>query len=373
MVISPVPAANFSAIIPAGGSGTRLWPLSRQGQPKFLLDLFGTGKSMLEQTVDRLLPLCGPDRVFAVTGSAHAAQVAQQCPDLAGNILVEPSPRDSMAAIGLAAAVIHERHGDTVIGSFAADHVITDTAGFQDAVRQAIAVAQEGYLVTIGIPATRPSVAFGYIGTGEPLDIGAAPGAQRVTGFEEKPDSQTAMRYLATGRYRWNAGMFVVSTSVLLGHLQTLRPAMFSHLKAIASAWESDTRDEVMGELWPLIDKVPIDIALAEPVAAEGGVAVISASFGWDDVGDFNSLAALLPARGELGNKVIGDDSLVVTQNVAGSIIGATGGRTVAVLGIDDVVVVDTPDALLVTTRARAQQVRNIVTAVAAQVDPPPV
>ncbi len=366
-------ASNFCTIIPAGGSGTRLWPLSRSDRPKFLLDLFGTGRSLLQSTVDRMAPFGTAENIYIVTGAGHVDAVREQCPEAAQGILVEPSPRDSMAAIGLAAAVIHHRHGPTVVGSFAADHVISGSVEFNRAVGEAIEVARQGYLVTIGIPATRPSTAFGYIQVGDPLDIAGAPTAHHVTAFQEKPDSLTASRYLATGKYRWNAGMFVMATDVLLGHLAELRPQLHRGLTTIAQAWDTDRKDEVLAEIWPTLDKVPVDVAIAEPVAAQGGAAVISGGFGWDDVGDFNSLAALLPTVDGFGNKQIGDENQIVTKKVAGSIISANSSRTIAVLGIDDVVVIDTDDALLVTTRARAQEVRNIAAKVADEIPDPPV
>ncbi len=222
---------GFHAVVPAGGAGTRLWPLSRAGHPKFLLDLTGSGRTLLQATVDRLAPLTGPDGVVVVTGVRHAAEVARQVPALAaddalGRLLMEPSPRDSMAAIGLAAAVLLERHGpDVVLGSFAADHVIDGAAQFAGSVREAVAAARAGYVVTIGIAATEPSTAFGYIRAAEPLGVVGAPSARHVAGFTEKPDAQTAAAYLATGEYRWNAGMFVVRATVLLDHLaEQLRP-----------------------------------------------------------------------------------------------------------------------------------------------------
>ena len=211
-----IPAARapqgkpIHAIIPAGGAGTRLWPLSRRERPKFLLDLTGAGRTLLQGTVARLEPVAATTTI--VTGTAHVEAVAAQLPGVpAESILAEPSPRDSMAAIGLAAAVIAHRHGPgAVVGSFAADQTIADEAAFTGAVRQAAALAEEGWLVTIGIEATHPSTAFGYIRSGEPTGVPGAPDGRVVLGFTEKPDAATAAEYLATGEYRWNAGMFVV-------------------------------------------------------------------------------------------------------------------------------------------------------------------
>lgn len=365
MTTDATPIPGFHAVVPAGGAGTRLWPLSRSDSPKFLLDLTGSGRTLLQATVDRLAPLAGPGNVVLVTGRHHVAATRSQLPELGvDTVLGEPSPRDSMAAIGLAAAVLAERHGDVVVGSFAADHVITGGDAFGSSVREAVEAARAGYVVTIGIAASRPSTAFGYVRSGGPLGVAGAPSARHAVGFTEKPDAGTAQRYLASGEYRWNAGMFIVRTSVLLGHLAEQRPDLHDGLRAVARAWDTPRRDRVLDDVWPRLEKIAIDHALAEPVAAAGGVAVVPGTFGWDDVGDFNSLAALLPSVDGAGSKVLGDAARVIHQDSAGSVVVPGSGRVVAVLGLDDVVVVDTPDALLVTTRARAQQVKKMVDAV---------
>lgn len=353
---------GFTAVVPAGGAGTRLWPLSRAGAPKFLHDLTGSGRSLLQATWDRLVPLAGDDRVLLVTGRSHAAAVREALPGLgAANLLLEPSPRDSMAAIGLAAAVLERREGpQAVLGSFAADHVITDDAAFGDAVRQAVATARTGEVVTIGITPTGPATQFGYVRGAEPLVVEGAPDAVRVAEFVEKPDAATAAAYLAGGRHRWNAGMFVVGAGVLLDHLAAQLPALAEGLRDIAASWDSPRRDEVLDAVWPGLVKIAVDHAIAEPVAAAGGVAVVPGAFGWDDVGDWDSLATLLPGASE-GLAVLGDPSLVLGEDGASGVVVAGAGRTVAVLGLPDAVVVDTPDALLVTTRQHAQGVKSVV------------
>ena len=356
---------DFYGVIPAGGAGTRLWPLSRSREPKFLHDLTGAGRTLLQATVDRLTPIIPASQVMIVTGTAHVRAVSAQLTDVvAENILDEPSGRDSMAAIGLAAAVLQNRHGDVVLGSFAADQVITSAKTFQQSVREGIAAARAGYVVTIGIAASRPSVAFGYIHSGELLGLDGAPSVRRVLSFTEKPDATTAREYLSTGEYRWNAGMFITRTSVLLEHLAREHKDLHDGLVRIAAAWDTPQRAEVRDAIWPTLDKIAIDHAIAEPVAAAGGVAMVPGDFGWDDVGDFNSLAGLLPAVDDEGSKVLGDQGRVVRLDSAGSVIVPASGRVITVLGLDDVVIVDTPDALLVTTRARAQQVKSIVDAV---------
>jgi len=355
---------DFWAVVPAGGAGTRLWPLSRAGSPKFLHDLTGSGRTLLQSTWDRLAPLTGPDRLLVVTGRAHAAAVRGQLPGLdAGGALCEPSPRDSMAAIGLAAAVVARRAPDAVVGSFAADHVVRDTGVFADAVREAVAVAREGWVVTVGIEPTGPATGFGYIRAGVPLDVPGAPSALAVESFVEKPDAGTAREYLAAG-YRWNAGMFVARAEVLLAHLARELPELEAGLRQIAAAWDTPDREQVLDRVWPRLTRIAIDHAVAEPTAARGGVAVVPGRFGWDDVGDWDSLTALLPEPAG-GPAVLGDPAAVLALEAGGVVVPGSG-RTVAVVGLPDAVVVDTPDAVLVTTRQQAQRVKDVVAALRA-------
>jgi mannose-1-phosphate guanylyltransferase len=350
------PLENFWCVIPAGGAGTRLWPLSRSGSPKFLHDLTGSGRSLLQSTVDRLSPLA-PGRVLVVTGEAHREAVAAQLPGVDADCLIaEPSPRDSMAAIGLAAAVVERRDPDAVIGSFAADHVVTRTDAFTAAVERAVAAAYDGWLVTLGIAPTFAATAFGYIRLGEPL--GDHPGVHRVAEFVEKPGADVARGYLDSGDFRWNAGMFVARPGVLLDLLAGEDPEFAAALRAISAS------PELLPELWPRLPRIAVDHAVAEPAAAAGRVAVVPADLGWDDVGDFDSLATLLEDdAGAL--TVLGDAGLVRADRASGLVVPGSG-RVVAVVGLDDVVVVDTPDALLVTTRRDAQRVKDVVAALRA-------
>ncbi|PRY60125.1 mannose-1-phosphate guanylyltransferase [Knoellia remsis] len=342
---------GFWAVVPAGGAGTRLWPLSRRGNPKFLHDLTGAGASLLQQTVERVAPLAG-DRVVVVTGAGHAAAVREQLPRLGdAQVLAEPSPRDSMAAIGLAAAVVEARDPEAIIGSFAADHVIPDGDAFRACVAEAVEVARGGRVVTIGIEPTHPSTGFGYIQMGAPI-AGVAT-ARRVRQFVEKPSAERASAYLATGEFRWNAGMFVVRAATLLDLLQRWHPALAEGVRAIAA---DPSRLE---ELWPSLEKIAIDHAVAEPAADIGVVAVVPGDFAWDDIGDFGSLAAQLPEPGE-GPRVLGDADLVRAVGSTGLVV-PRGGRPIAVVGLEDVVVVDTGDAVLVTSRERAQEVKKVV------------
>lgn len=340
---------HFWAVVPAGGSGTRLWPLSRAGSPKFLHDLTGSGRSLLQETAERLTPLA-EERLLVVTGSRHRDAVLAQLPRLSTErILAEPSPRDSTAAIGWAAAVLERADPEAVMGSFAADHVVRDRAALARAVTLAVEVGRDGHLVTIGIEPTRPSTAFGYLRQGAPLE--GHPGAYVVEEFVEKPGPDLAAAYVESGRYRWNAGMFVARPSVLLDLLATWHPALAAGLRTVAA--DPGRLDQI----WPTLDRIAIDHAVAEPAAAEGLVATIPADLGWDDIGDFHSIADALGAGGV---QVLGDGSRVLSEASTGLVV-PEGKRLVALVGVDDVVVVDTPDALLVTTRDRAQDVKALV------------
>jgi mannose-1-phosphate guanylyltransferase len=359
---------DFYAIIPAGGVGTRLWPLSRRNRPKFLYDLLGSGQTLIQSTYERLARVCGEEHVVVSTGEAHVDSVREQLPSLREDgIFAEPVARDSTAAIALATAVLARRHGSRiVVGSFAADHVIRDNDAFAECVRQAAAAARHGYITTIGIAASRPSTAFGYIHQGHSLagEIPDAPSARIVRSFVEKPDSSTAQAYLQTGEYRWNAGMFVMRADVLLDSLKQYQPDLFSAICAIADAWDQgeECRKQALRQHWYGLEKIAFDYAIAEPLSADGGVAVVPGGFGWDDIGDFNSLAALLPSYNRQNIKILGNQDDVVFLDSAGDIVAAQAGRTVALLGVDDMVVIDTPDALLVAPRARSQEVKNMVT-----------
>ena len=358
---------DFYAVIPAGGVGTRLWPLSRQDRPKFLYDLLGSGRTMIQGTFDRLAGICGADHVVVSTGQRHVDQVRQQLPDLAEDALfAEPVPRDSTAAIALATAVLAQRHGgEIVVGSFAADHVIRDDRAFASSVGQAVAAARAGYVTTIGIAASRPSTAFGYIHQGPSLAdrIPGAPDAHLVSEFVEKPDASTAQAYLSTGEYRWNAGMFVMQAQVLLGCLSRYKPDLYAEVMSIARVWDQggQARSRAMEEHWPGIEKIAFDYAVAEPLSAAGGVAVVPGGFDWDDIGDFNSVAGLLPSSNRRNIKILGDADRVMYLDSAGDMVVPGSQRTVALLGVDDMIVVDTPDALLVAPRARSQEVKDMV------------
>ncbi|HIY95618.1 MAG TPA: NTP transferase domain-containing protein [Candidatus Rothia avicola] len=354
------PLERFYPLIPAGGVGSRLWPLSRAVEPKFLLDLTGTGSSLLRATYDRLVDLAA-DGVLVVTGQAHANAVTQQLSELrVSDLVLEPSPRDSAAAIGLACAILHERDPEAIIGSFAADHIISPVEEFQAVVREAVHAAASGKIVTIGIEPTEPSTAFGYIKATQNLGLEDAPSVLAVEQFVEKPNEATATEYVASGDYTWNAGMFVAPAALMLQHLEANEPELYAGIMEIARAWDTPAREACMNRLWETLPKTAIDYAVAEPAAAAGDVAMVPGRFSWDDVGDFDAVARLNIEKSGDDLFVLGDKSSVISEESTGIVVNNTG-RKISVIGIEDVVIVDTADALLVTVRDDAQSVKNTV------------
>ncbi|KQX06353.1 MULTISPECIES: mannose-1-phosphate guanylyltransferase [unclassified Leifsonia] len=355
---------RFYSVIPAGGIGSRLWPLSRADAPKFLHDLTGSGQTLLRDTWDRLAPISGTGRIMVVTGRAHRAAVEAQLPELADhNVVLESEPRDSSAAIGLAAAILALREPDVIIGSFAADHVIKGTVLFRHAVQEAAALADAGYIATIGIRPTEPAIGFGYIRTGGHLEVAGAPSAIMVDSFVEKPDLETAERYVDGGKHLWNAGMFITRADRLLEEIARNKPELHAGLIELAAAWDDPaTRGPAVDRIWPNLEKIAIDYSVAEPAAAAGRLAVVPAQFDWDDVGDFASIAKIHSGGRKHDLAILGADARVLADSSSGIVV-SQGGRTIALIGVEDIVVVDTPDALLVTTSANAQKVKSVVDA----------
>ena len=354
---------DFYAVIPAGGVGSRLWPLSRAETPKFLHDLTGSGQTLLRDTWDRLVPLASADRIAVVTGRAHRAAVERELPGIPDkNVILESEPRDSTAAIGLAAAVLVRREPDVIIGSFAADHVIRVPHLFEWSVQQAIQTARAGYICTIGIQPAEPAVGFGYIKKGAELIVEGAPEAALVERFVEKPDLETAKTYFADRNYLWNAGMFISRADVLLAEIQENDPALHAGLMELAEAWDDrDRRGPVVDRVWPTLSRIAIDYSVAEPVADKGKLAVIPGHFEWDDVGDFASLAKL-NGRGRNDLAILGENARILADAASGIVVSHTD-RVISLIGVKDIVVVDTPDALLVTTSEHAQRVKGVVDA----------
>jgi mannose-1-phosphate guanylyltransferase len=346
---------DFWAVVPAGGSGTRLWPLSRSAHPKFLLPLLGD-RSLLQRTADRLERLAPAERTFIVCGPAHCAPVSEQLPHFpAASFIVEPTPRGSGPAISLAAAIIARRDSEAVMGSFAADHDVRDDEALTCAVRVAIEAAKAGWLVTIGLSPVRPETGYGYIESTEETIVTTVDGsAFRTMRFVEKPDLATATTYVESGRFLWNASMFIWKVRTFLDELARLQPALHLGVTQIAAAWGTPDQNQVVAEIWPTLPESTIDQGVMERTPR---VAVVPAEMGWSDVGDWHGLGELLDHD---ENGISGRADLVHMRS-RDSLVWSETKRVIALVGLDNVVVVDTPDALLIANRSDAQEVRGVV------------
>lgn len=340
----------------AGGHGTRFWPLARESRPKQFLPL-RAGRSFLQETVRRVLPLFGWDRILVVTGAAHAADVARHLPELPPEqILVEPQGRNTAACLALAAAWIERHVGDAVVVAMAADHVIRDAAGLRRCLRQAEAVAAaHPALVVIGIEPTRAETGFGYIEAGSAIAAGG--GARWVRRFHEKPDAATARRYLRSGRHLWNAGIFVWRGSVFAAAMQQCAPAYAAKLAPLFAGEEVDRAR--LARAYRALPAQPVDVALLQAIAARADavarVAVVGATFDWLDAGSWAAMPDVWGTDAD-GNAVRGR----VVSIAAGGNVVAAGDRLVVLVGVDDLVVADAGDALLVCRRDAAQAVRDV-------------
>ena len=346
---------NFWAVIPAGGAGTRLWPLSRAARPKFLLPLLGE-RSLLQQTVDRLLELTDHEHMMIICGPTHAAEIIRQLPELpTGNVIMEPFPSGTLPALALAAALIERQDPDAIMGSFAADHDVADREAFTAALRTAIVTARQGSMVTVGITPTRPETGYGYIErTDEHVLVTDSGTAFRAARFVEKPNLETATEYIESGTFLWNAAMFVWSVASFQRELLRLQPEVHAGIQTILRAWDSGERERVVAGTWAKMPDVTIDNGIMEHAEL---VAVVPAEMGWSDVGDWNGLGELIE-RDALGNSVRGDLLQIDTTN---SVIWSETARMVAMVGLDSIIVVDTKDALLVVDRSKSQEVRKVV------------
>ena len=345
------------AIVMAGGSGTRFWPASRAALPKQLLPLAGE-RTLLEDTVTRLEGLVPPERVLVVTSARLLDAARRQLPQVPDAGLVgEPCKRDTAPCIGLAALLVSRHDPDATMAVMPSDHVITPAAKFQDAIRQAAALVDEapGRLVTFGIRPTYPAESFGYIQQGAALAVapGAAP-AHAVARFREKPPAQVAAEYLAAGNYLWNAGIFVWKAATILAALRERQPECLAHLERIAAAWDGPDREAVFAREFAAIKGISIDYAVLEQAT---DVVVIEAPFTWDDLGGWSAVARQRGVDAE-GNTIVGRHLGIESVR---TIVHAAGDHLVVTMGLEDMLVVHTPDATLVADRAREEAVRKVV------------
>jgi mannose-1-phosphate guanylyltransferase len=334
---------SLHAIILAGGSGTRFWPLSRAAKPKQFLALV-TGRALIAETFLRVEPLSGAVHTWVVCGKAHEAGVRELLPQLPPeHVLVEPIARNTAPAIGLACVRALAEDPQAVLAVLPSDHHIQKPDAFRESLRIAAAVAESGELVTLGIQPTRPETGYGYLKRGPP----SAPGAFKVEAFIEKPDAATAQRYLRDAAYSWNAGIFVFRASAMLAAIRHHLPALHEVLDRIARG--AEVSDE-----FPKAPSISIDYGVMEK---EAHIALVPGDFGWSDVGSFAALPEVraLDAR---GNAIAGD-AIVIDSD--GCVVLSQGERLVAAVGLRDVCIIDSGDALLVVPRDRAQDVRAVV------------
>jgi len=341
------------AVIMAGGAGTRLWPLSRTNRPKQLLRLF-EGKSLLRHSFERLRGLFGPEAIHVITSADHLPAVASELPELPHeNLMGEPCGRDTAAAIGLAAALLARRDPDGVMGVFTADHLIRPVDRFQ-------AVVQRGYetaerfgeaLVTFGIRISEPHTGYGHIQRGQAL----ADGVYEVRQFKEKPDRQTAEQYFRSGQYYWNSGMFVWRLDTILSQFAQHLPETLQKVRHIAEVWDAPEGRATAGQLYPTLEKISIDYAVMEKAEQ---VVVVEMDCEWLDVGSWTALASAFPADADGNVRVLQN---AATLDSKGNVLVAEDDHLIATIGLEDIVVVHSPDATLVCRKQDAQRLKQMV------------
>lgn len=352
---------HFYPVILAGGSGTRFWPRSRRRLAKQVLALDGN-QTMIQKTVERLLPL-GPEKDFwIVTNNFVNQEIARQLPGIPGDhIVVEPEPRNTAPAIGLAAFLLYRFDPDAIIGMFPADHVIANEQRFCVVLERAIEIASEDEnIVVMGIQPTRAETGYGYIETGDQID----PELSHVRRFTEKPNQAKADEFFAAGNYYWNSGMFVWSARTLTRALREHFSETAPLLEKIAAAWGSQDFEAVFADLYPRCENISIDYAVLEPRSAKGqhssNLLCLRADFGWNDLGSWAALYEHHALHGTTENHNVVESKDLYAMNATGNYIYAPG-KFVAAVGVDNLVVVETDDAILVTTREHSQDVGKIV------------
>lgn len=352
---------NFYPVILAGGRGTRFWPLSRKKRAKQLLALDGK-QTMIQQTVARLSPLAPPGKFWIITNDDLRPAILKQLPRLPkAQVIAEPIGRNTAPAIGLAAFLLLRENPDAVIGMFPSDHVINDEKRYRETIARGVEIAAAGEnIVVLGIRPTRAETGYGYI------EAGATDGnnALRVRRFTEKPDAETAAQFMAAGNYFWNSGMFLWSARTLANALREHLPKTAPLLEQIAATFGTRKFAGTFRRLYPKCENISIDYAVLEPRSAKGeqagNIFCLPADFGWNDLGSWTALHEhhATKANPPQGNLITSDSNFVL--NADGNYVHAPG-KFVAAVGVRDVVVVETEDALLITTRQQAQDVGKIV------------
>jgi mannose-1-phosphate guanylyltransferase len=344
----------YYAVIMAGGSGTRLWPLSRKEYPKQALKLFGE-KTMFQHTVDRITPIYPPERILVVTSPKYAEILQKQCPGIPNeNFILEPEGRGTASAIGLVAIHLLKRDPDAGMVILTADHYITAAKHFCEVLRNAEFISKQGNLVTLGIQPSCPSTGFGYIHQGALLGKREELNYYSVKSFIEKPVMEKAKEMIHTGDYSWNSGMFIWQVSQILSEFKNQMPDLYSTLMEIEAVIGTSTYHEVLGKLWSRINKNTIDYGIMENAK---NVVVIPVNIGWTDIGSWESLFKLYP--GDINNNTfIGNHISIDTENTL--TFGKK--RLIAMMGINNLIIIDTDDVVMVCSREREQDVKSFIT-----------
>lgn len=341
------------AVIMAGGAGVRLWPLSRKNHPKQLLRIF-QGTSLLRQSFERVSALLPPEQIHVITSQAHLPVVSTEIPELpAANLFGEPVGRDTANAVGLAAAILAERDAEAVVGVFTADHIIAPLERFREAVDRAYTIAEQqpDALVTMGIRPMRPDANYGYVRRGERL----SDGVYVVRQFTEKPNVAEAMKYLASGEYYWNSGMFAWRAATILEQIRKHLPQSYEPIREIARAWSTDGRQAKLEAIYPKLMKISIDFAVLERAER---VMVVEMGCQWVDVGSWPAIETVLEADADHN---IAACAQVTHLGSRGNIVVSEEKHLVATIGVDDLVIVHTPDVTLVCTKRDAQSIKELV------------
>lgn len=348
---------NAYAVIMAGGGGTRLWPLSRHAQPKQMLKL-GSDYSLFQIAIQRLKGLFTPDHILVVTVADQAHLLQQQVPEIPiENYLLEPLPRGTASVVGLAAAALRKRNPNASMVILTADHFIQNVPLFQQVLLSALKVADQDYLVTLGIKPTFASTGYGYVQRGQKLAIDVGMPVYTVKRFTEKPNEETANRFIAGGEHDWNSGMFIWRAEVIWRAFERLMPELFNSLVRISDAWGTPEQSQILQELWPGIHPETIDYGIMEK--AERVAVIPAADLNWNDVGSWESLFDVLPPD-ENGNIILKAQHVGLDTH-SSLIYCEDPGRLVVTIGAKDLIVVDTGDAVLVCPRHEAQKIRELV------------